>query len=340
MKKTEELDELLRRLAVSSENCNEMAIDLRRIKFISNEEEMFLEDKPTGEKLFFKMNKENPKDKLSTHAVRQFCKAIDMPFDFMMDNRPEKRNEMVNSWITSTAPEEGDENLILVKFREGGNIKVIRALLPLNYASLENDQVVSLLSKYPKDVEVDVDWHTGTERDTLSMHCRLIYKDELDGEYYPGVSIINGSLGSSDLIVDSFLYHIQSKTYLYTNYGNDPFAKVQYNKVQPSEVSEVLTNIPSRVHEEAEIYLETLNAKDQEYPGLERLCHLLSTKKGVPPKFRKLIYLEAESCQDDMETMKDFLRHAGMVAKDFSLNQRIKIERAIGSFAGMTYNKK
>jgi hypothetical protein len=40
-----------------------------------------------------------------------------------------------------------------------------------------------------------------------------------------------------------------------------------------------------------------------------------------------------------MATLKDFIRHAGIVAKDFGYSDRLKIERAVGSFGGLAYGK-
>jgi len=339
--RSENLQDVIRRLEAIDENCVDVVIDLRRVKFHSDDEEMYLHDEATNERYMFKASPDKPMDPVRTQAQRQFCKIVGVPFPFFASNRPNVRNQMVGQWLASYAPKEGDETLVMLRIREGAPTKAIRAVLPINYAVLPLHEIVSSLAVFPEEVTIDVDEDacTGMERDCLTTHVRIIYNKELDGEYTVGVAITASEVGASDLIIDSFLYHAESKTYAVAQYGGQPFAKIQYARVQPTEVQEMLNSIPSRVHEDAVRYLDSLTDSEGSFPGLERSCMLLSKIKGAPSKLKRSILLEAQDAGDDMGTSKDFVRHAGRVAKDFDAPNRLKVERVIGSFAGLKYEK-
>lgn len=337
---SDDLKELIRRMSVSAENCMDIPIDMRTLQFTSSEEEMSLRDGKVGEIFYFKFDKEKPNDPCVTHAQRQFCRLIKVPYQFFADNRPVTRNQIVKNWLTANAPEMGDESLILVKVREGGIVKVVRAIVPLNHVSLYNHEIVSLLTdNVDATTKVDLEWSTGDTRDDLVFHARILYGEKIDDSYRVGVSVFSSELGASDLVVDSFLYHEESKTYIVPQFGKESYAKIQYGKVQPSEIKELLSGIPKRIIEDGSRYLSALDAASMSYPGVERACSILSSRKGLPTKFKRSLYLEAEAAHEDMTTLHDFARHVGLVAKDFDLNSRMKLERAIGAFCGMSFDK-
>lgn len=337
---TPEFSELLENLSRNSENCKDVVVDMRFLQFFVDDEEMYLLDKAMNVKYMFK-SFEDLSDKEKTLSIRQLCKMVGVPYQFFCDNRPVVRNQIVNSWMRSSAPEEGDETLMLLKVREGGSTSVIRAILPVEYVTVPLGDLLGYLTNYPKtDALLHVDIVNGAERDAGVFHARVLFNELLEGsEYSFGVALTTSELGVSDLLVDTFLYHNETKTYLFTQYGGVPFSKVQYTKVQPSEISEMLNALPTRVQQEAPRYLESLTEGEEAFPGVERACVLLSGKKGVPKKYKRAIHLEAENAHDDMANLKDFLKHAVMVAKDYPLSDRVHVERAAGTFGGLSYAK-
>jgi hypothetical protein len=321
------------------EDCKDVVLDLRFLKFSSDDEEQSLTDTSTNVKYLFKAF-DDPRDADKTHALRQLCKLAGVPYAFFADNRPPVRESIVGNWLKSMAPEEGDEILTLLKVREGQGINVIRAILPVDYATVTNANVLRCFCSYPTDTTVDLDSVVGTDRDELLFQARIFYDDALEGdEYYAGVVVTTSDLGSSDLIIDLYLMHKESKSCMAAQYGGKPFAKVSFTGVQPAEILEILNSVTARLKEEAPRYLQSLKDAEGSYPSVERACVLISGKKGVPKKFKRSIHLEATECFEDMATLKDFIRHAGIVAKDFGYSDRLKIERAVGSFGGLAYGK-
>lgn len=337
---TSTLTDLHKDLEQHNQDCKDVVVDLRFIKFQSDDDEQCLVDSADGTKYLFKASQDSG-DETSTHALKQLCKMVGVPFTFFQENRPPVRESLVNNWLKATAPKEGEETLFLIRVREGQGVNVIRAILPVTCVPLSNEAVVKAISNYPEDINIDLDSVVGGERDALVFQARLVYEVPLEGEeYYPGVIITNSEVGASDLIIDLYLIHKESKACMAAEYGGKPFAKIQYSGVQPAEALELLNSIPSRLKEEAPIYLESIKEYEGSFPTVERACVLLSNKKGVPKKFKRSIHLEATECHDDMGTLKDFLRHAGLVAKAYDYSDRLKIERAAGSFGGLAYSKK
>lgn len=346
MPKSSGLQELLRKLSVIQEHCYDIVIDLAKIEFFSDNEEMFIRDLITGNKYNFKMGKDEPLNAVKTNAQRQLCKRIGVPFNFFMDNRPVARNLMVKQWLAATAPESEDSqaNLMMLRIREGGLTKVIRAILPVDYSAMSTHEIVNTLSTLKDPVEIDVDEDTlvGIERDALSTHIRLIYNLSIDlgNEYAVGLAITTSEVGTSDLIIDAFLYQKEFSTYAIALYGNKPFSTLQYAKVQPNEIQELLSTIPLRLEEEAKEYLRSIRETGECFPGFERAATYLGKIKGVPRKFQRSMLLEAQNVGGTITELEEFLTNAGMVAKGHTIAERTKIERAIGTFGGLRYNKK
>jgi hypothetical protein len=334
------LSEAIQALEVNVQDCKDIVVDLRFLKFSSDDEEQSLTDTATGAKYLFK-NFDDPKDPVKSHALRQLCKLSGVPYNFFHENRPPVRESIVGNWLKSKAPKEGDETLILLKVREGQGLNIIRAILPVESVTIPYADVLKALVNYPQDVTVSLDYVVGTDRDELQMHARLVYEEELEGsEYYPGLAITVSDLGASDLIIDLYLMHKESKACMAAQYGGQPFAKVQFAKVQPAEILEMLSSVPCRLKDEFINFLQALTDTEGSYPGVERACVLVSSKKNVPKNFKRAIHLEASECFEDMASLRDFLRHAGVVAKAYGYSDRMKIERAAGSFGGLAYGKK
>jgi hypothetical protein len=336
---TSNLADTIQALEALVQDCKDVVLDWRFLKFQSSPDEQSLTDTATDTKYLFKKC-DDPSDAVGTHAVRQLCKMVGVPYSFFQDNRPSVRESFVGNWITSMAPKEDLEKLVLLKVREGQGLNVIRAILPVETVTIPYHTILKNLSAYPVDITVDLDSATGILRDDLVMHARLVYEDTLsDPQYFPGVAITVSDLGGSDIIIDLYLMHRQSKACFVALYGGKPFARVQIARVQPAEITEILSSIPARLKDEAETFLKSLEETEASYPGVERSCVIVSSKKDVPKKFKRAIHLEATSCFEDMATLKDFIRHAGLVAMSFDYSDRLKIERAAGSFGGLAYRK-
>jgi hypothetical protein len=336
VQKSKAFDELVEDLEGHTKKCKDIVVDLRYIEYHADDEEQFLYDTVEKTKYFFKLDIGDAK---SSHALKQWCKSIGVPYPFFKDNRPVARKRIVDNWLASLAPKEGDEVLLLLKIRKGVNIDVIRAVLPVEYTTIPYADILKSLTKYPAPVEMDLDSVSGSDRDDLLLQVRVFYNESFGEMFYPAVSITASDLGASELIVDILIMHQESKSCVAALYGKQPFAKIRLTTVQPAEVFEILESVPARVQQEMPVFLESLEAAREGYPGVERACVLLSEKNGVPKKFKRAIHLEAQECHEDMDTLDSFLWHVGSVAKSFSCTDRLKIERAAGEFSGLSYKK-
>jgi len=329
--------ELIEELESHTVNCKDIVVDLRYIEYHADDDEQYLYDTVEKAKYFFKVDTGDAKN---SHALKQWCKGIGVPYPFFKDNRPIARKRIVDNWLASLAPKEGDEVLLLLKIRKGISIDVIRAVLPVEYSTIPYADILKALVRSPYSIDkVGLDSVSGSDRDDLLLHVRIFYKELFESEYYPAVSITASDLGASELTIDILIMHEESQTCVAALYGRQPFAKIKLTNVQPAEVFEILESVPERLIKEMPNFLETLKATGEGYPGVARACVLLSEKSGVPKKFKRAIHLEAQECGEEMDTLSAFLWHVGRVAKGFSCSDRLKIERAAGDFSGLSYKK-
>jgi len=100
----------------------------------------------------------------------------------------------------------------------------------------------------------------------------------------------------------------------------------------------MLPDTIARVYDEAVSYKSRVEAVP-DFPGVEESCSIVANMKKVPNPFKRAIYLEASSCHDDMDSMIDFARHMSLIAKDYDTVKRMQVEKAAGSFLGLSFDK-
>jgi len=334
-----ELVELKRRLQVTTETCKDEVFDLSAMRFGCTDDEMYLEYKATPDRFHFKMSANNPKDPKVIHAHKQFCKSIGVPFKFFQDNRPPVREEMANRWLKSLAPGE-KKALFLAKVRKGSNLKAIRALLPETHTSLTNSDIISTILSCDEYI-LDLDMSIGDSRDDLVLQTRILVGHKFyigEEAFRMGFAVTCSELGASDLLLEAYLHHVESKTSFMGTYGGESFFKSKYTGIQPKEIKDMIPEFINRVVDEAEGYKDRI-VHGPDFPGLEESCSIVANTKKIPKQFKRAIYLEAESYADDMGTSLDFARHMSLIAKDYDPEKRRQVERAAGLFLGLSFEK-
>ena len=334
------MKELLKKLEKNNEGCSDITLDLRYLKFSCDDEVSQITD-TLSSKVYLFPRYTNYKDKESTWAIRQLCAFLGIPFEFLSENRPVVRESTINSWIEAVAPKGGTESYLLFKIKETQDIKVIRAILPVRTSTISYYDIVKSLMIYPESIPGNIRYVQGENQDSSTFVAKFMYEDSsLDPEYRPGIFISASDVSRSDMVIDFYIDHVASNTGIVSQYGNKPFATISFSDIQPQDAIDVLNTMTTRLKEEYPKFLESLKNSSTSFPGAERSCSIISKLKGIPRKFSKLLELERISCEEDMSTMRDFLRHCGFVSKSFKYPERLKIERAIGYYSGIAYIKR
>jgi hypothetical protein len=333
-----DLVEVRRRLQVTTETCIDEVFDLSNMRFGCTDEEMYLEYKNTSDRYHFKASPNNPNDAKIIHAHKQFCKIVGVPYSFFKNNRPAKREDIVNDWLGSLAAT--GPVIKLAKIRKGAELRSIRALLPENHTSMTNADILSTIIACD-EYDIDLDLSTGDSRDDLALHTRVLIGPKFyisDEEFRMGLMINASELGASDIVLEVYLYHVESKTAFIGKYGGESYFHSKYTGIQPNEIKEMLPDTIARVYDEAVSYKSRVEAAP-DFPGVEESCSIVANMKKVPNPFKRAIYLEASSCHDDMDSMIDFARHMSLIAKDYDTVKRMQVEKAAGSFLGLSFDK-
>ena len=72
---------------------------------------------------------------------------------------------------------------------------------------------------------------------------------------------------------------------------------------------------------------------------LFRSLQQLRLNKSLNEKFHTLLFQEIEKNESGIKTRWDFVNRMSIVAKDFSVDRRLKIERAAGSLLDLFFPK-
>ena len=291
----------------------------------------------------FKTDPKNPKDPKVIHAAQQFCKLMGVPYSFFSKNPEYMRKDMVKCWLPTLKPE---KSTILMKTRPTADkaVSIIRAILPVEFTNISNSEVIGSIASEVED-QYKVDFSIGDERDDLILHVRFISKNEFDvcGEKCSvGFSVIASELGASPLVVETLLHRCDSKASFLATYSTESFFSFEYEKIQKTDLQNLFFSLIAHLKEKlVDIKTKIQAAKEYQIKKEEAqvLLQQLRLNKSLNEKFHTLLFQEIEKNESGIKTRWDFVNRMSIVAKDFSVDRRLKIERAAGSLLDLFFPK-
>lgn len=335
------LKEIADRLKFNNRSCEDKCIDLKTLKFDAKEGEIKLFN--DFRSYYFPSDPKNPKDPKITHPAKQFCKIIGVPFNFFIKNPEYLKKEIVECWLPSLKP---DKAQVLARVRNTNeeNTQIIRALLPVEFTNISNVDVVEQLSEVVGD-DFELEFCIGDERDDLIFHIRLISKDSFvvhEEECTCGFSVVASDLGATILSVDTMLFRKLSKASMIATYGGESFFSSDYTKMQAKDLKEIFPKVVEHVKSQ----FPSLKGKVQsarrlvhEKEDVMSLLRDLRLVKGLSDKFHTLMFQEIEKAGDESMSRWVFANKMAVLAKDFEVNKRIKIEKTSGDLMGLCFEK-
>jgi len=333
--------ELIQALSEHSSGCEDRCVDLRTVKFESKDgEAMLVGDAGT---YYFKSDPKNPKDPEVTHAAKQFCKLIGVPFSFYFKNPDGLRKQMVDCWLPTLGAE---KSLVLMKLRRTGPEStgwIIRAVLPAEFTNISNVEVLERVSSAIADA-YEIDFVVGENRDALTLHTQFVSKSTFDafGECYSlGFSVTASELGARPLTIDTMLCRKSTKTNLLASYGGEPYFSCSYDLIQPKDLATLFPQLITRMTEQLPQIREKIQAtKEWKFTperSVEQILTSLRFRRGLSEKFHVRLGQEIQG-----QPPKDLWELSGkmsVIAKDFDLEKRLKIECAAGDLVGLSFAK-
>lgn len=335
-----DVQELILKLENQSKSNEDKCLDLKQLTFVSEKGEMRLEA-DGGPHYYFKRDPKNPKAAKIAHAIKQYCKLIGIPFSFFHKNSEDMKNRMATTWLNSLKSEKAT---VLAKLRRVGNDYIIRALLPVEFSNISNLDVMRLVSETVGD-GFKIEFSIGDEQDDLILHIRFVSKDvfEISGEKCSyGFSVIASELGAAPLSVDTFLYRNESESALIASYGNESFFSCDYDQIQPNDLKSLFPALIERLKSQLPQIKELIqSAKEFDSDTKEDVYALLRDlrlKKGLSDRFHSL--LSQEICDDnDVRNKWDVSGKMAIVAKEFEVTKRLKVEKAAGEMVRLCFEK-
>jgi hypothetical protein len=336
-----DIRELIGRLSDLEKGCTDKFIDLKTLKFDIHESDMKLFN--DFHKYFFKNDPKNPKDPKIIYAIKQFVSLMGVPYSFFSKNPEYMRLNMVNCWLPTLKTEKSS---ILAKFRTIKDNKddyVIRAILPVDFTNITNSQVMEAVASEILD-DYRIDFVFGDERDDLILHARFISNEEFEvcGEKCSvGFSVVCSELGGSPLTVNTLLYRGQSKGSFLATYGGESFFSFEYSKIQKTDLQNLFPPLIVHLREKlSDIKQKIQQAKDliQKKENNQDLMRSLRLIKGLNEKFHTMLFQEIEK-DDSVKTRWDFVNKMAIIAKDFDVTKRLKIERTAGNLINLNFDK-
>jgi len=335
--------ELLCRLRMWHENCKNLLIDLRTISYYASAEDSYVEfnDKQYySDRLYFKIDPENPKDAKTIHATKQLCKIIGIPFSFFASCRPTLKMNVIRTWQAGLA-EDTKKAQNNVSIRESKGCSIIRAFSPLTKFIIPLHEFIQIILD-TITIPVTLDCVSGDNKDDLVLHARFMFEKEYNfhGAVCLGFAITASELNACPLTIDVLLHNKVSNTSCVASYGGEPFFKSDYTGLQPSSIKEVIPIMLNRLDEEIPEFFERMHGKQNESDFCAETSALeICRTKGLTSKMKKAIYHQVSECLDDVKNPWDLARHIGLVAKDFDALKRIQIERAVGTYLNLFFAK-
>lgn len=334
-----DVDELMAKLVNGSRGCEDRFIDLKTLKYHAAPGEMKLYN--DNETYHFKSDPKNPRDPKITHAARQFCKIIGVPFSFLLKNPAALKKDLVECWKGTLKTESSSR---LGKVRVAKGMTFMRAFLPVEYTNISNvDVMESVVDAIGDDFKIQFVF--GDEPDDLILHVRFICKDSFQacGEQCSyGFSVIASELGAGPLSVDTMLFRHESGSALLASYGgSESFFTSEYEKVQANELKnlfpQMIDHLKGQLHQIREKVQSAKELAKKKADVLELLKDL-RLRRGLSDRFHRLMAQEVDS-DESIDNRWEFSNRVAMLARDFEVKTRLKIERVAGDLVGLGFEK-
>jgi hypothetical protein len=335
-----DVSQLIARLKDLEQGCADQSIELKALRFDIHENEMKLFN--DFHNYFFKNDPKNPRDPKVIHAAKQFTALMGVPYSFFSKNPEYMRKDMVSCWLPTLKPEKSS---ILGKLRSTSDKAnyVIRAILPVEYTNITNAQVMEAVSREILD-DYKLDFVIGDDRDDLILHVRFISKEEFEvcGEKCSvGFSVVCSELGASPLTVDTLLYRCASKASFLALYGGESFFSFEYEKIQKTDLQNLFPPLITHLREKLTDIKQKIQAAMEQTQKKENTYDLLRSLrmiKGLNDKFHTMLFQELEK-DETVKTRWDFVNKMSIVAKEFDVAKRLKIEKTAGNLLDLIFPK-
>jgi hypothetical protein len=333
-----ELQALIERLKGNNKGCEDKCIDLQTLKFEAKESEMRLYDQSTT--YWFKSDPKNPNDPKVIHGARQFTKLAGVPYSFFAKNPEHMKNQIISCWLPTLKPEKAQ---VLAKLRKAEDGYVIRAVLPVEFTNISNVDALSALTDAIGN-DFTMEFAIGDERDDLILHVRLISNETFDAcgeKCSTGFSIVVSELGASPISIETMLYRVSSKASIIASYGTEGYFTSNYEGIQSNDLKDLFPKLINNLKNQLpELKEKIQDAKDKvtKKEDIKELFKILRLRKGLSDKFHTLLFQEIEN-DSSVSNRWDFVNKMVILAKDFDVVSRLKIEKSAGEIIGLGFEK-
>lgn len=331
------IKELIDKLKQNNQGCSDQCLDLKRLNFDGTPGEIRLYN--DLETFYFKHDPEKPKNPKTVHAANQFCKIIGVPFGFLYKNPEHIRKTLVDCWLPSVKQEQAT---VLAKLRKGAERTFFRAILPVEYTNISNLEIVEKVAEAAGEC-FTINFDIGVEPDDPVLYVRFLSNEKFEAFSEccsMGFSVTCSELGCSDLIVDTFIQRDLHGTSLLASYGNEAFFVNDYRKIQPKDLVGLFPQLVSHMRFQLPKIKEKIQvAKELGRKGsdIQALLKDLKGVKGLSERFHNL--LVQDIANNMVENKWDFANRVAMVAKNFEISKRLKMERVAGNLVGLSFEK-
>lgn len=336
----QELTTLIQRLKDNEKGCENQCLDLQTLKFEAKEGAMRLYNE--FHSYWFRHDPKNPRDPRIIHAAKQFCKLMGMPHPFFSKNPDHMKNQMVSTWLPTLKPEKA---VILSKMRHVKDNQAdyqIRAILPVEFSPMDNSALMALIGDAIQDT-FKTDFIIGDSSDDLILNVRFVSIEFFDvgGEHcHFGFSVIASDLGASPLSVETYLYRGSSKSSIIASYGGEAYFESDYTGMQPTTISQLFPQLMIRLPDHMKLIRDRVYSARAKVTATEDVAVLLRNlklRKGIPDKFHILMFQDIEV--NPVGNRWEFANRMSILAKDFDIMTRVKIERAAGEIIDLQFEK-
>ena len=137
------------------------------------------------------------------------------------------------------------------------------------------------------------------------------------------------------------LFREPSKSSFIASYNGESFFENDYEKLQPDDLKDLFPQLidhMGRKLPEIKDRIQSSKEVTEKYDDLSQLLKDLRLKKGLNERFHRLLLQEIES-NSDIRTLWDFSNKVSVVAKEFEVKDRLRIERVAGELIGLQFSK-
>lgn len=319
-------------------NKNQLLVELEKQEDLAAPEEVPIKTitwKPKDE--FGAVIVNGERYKLTKTSMYQLCRTAKIPVSFFVRVSEKLKADIMGECLTRL-----NKHKALIVNSSGSLF--VRGIVPEDSVWIPKRKVADVLVS---EKNLSLRLIQGMDLFSPVYHMRGILTDSpvVEGDLYPGISIIGSEIGEDQVRVEVLLFKLICSNGMVTSFGGSSFYRRSYSGINFDSIVQEVKFACNKAVEKRDTFKEIVNSlerkklsREQVERAINRVIENRSLSKSFGLKMKAAV--ENEEKPEHIKTKNDLMNLITFTAQSLPILPRIHHERYAGIMAGATFDRR